>query len=97
MFGDGIDVLIALCICAVNRVFRRRDYDFNLRPKLVHQTVCNILLQYARGGVMSYFRRFVDAMPTHQMNSADLAEVSKLPKRTMPEKGKPLLSGLFLT
>ena len=27
----------------MNRVFRRRDYDFNLRPKLVHQTVCNAL------------------------------------------------------
>ena len=43
MFGDGIDVLIALCIRAVNRVFRRRDYDLSLRPKLVHQTVCDAL------------------------------------------------------
>jgi len=43
MFGDGIDVLIALCIRAANRVFRRRDNDLYLRPKLGHQTVYDAL------------------------------------------------------
>ncbi|MEO9781318.1 MAG: hypothetical protein ABJO75_02515 [Sedimentitalea sp.] len=82
MFSDVIDVPIALFIRAVNRVFRRRDYDLNLRPKCVHQTVCNALtviftirqeLIYTGINVGKQIRqcRFVAGMSYNQFRRSD--------------------------
>lgn len=43
MSVNGVDVLIALCIRAGNRIFRRWNNDLHLRPKLGHQTVYDAL------------------------------------------------------
>ena len=43
MLSDDIDVVIALCILAANRVFRRRDNDLYPGPELILQAVYDTL------------------------------------------------------